>query len=214
MSWKKLVLYIVTWSQKIFFCQQGELGLLLIVSQVRCLSPYILLYFNVSSLTCSVRIPEVRIIDFGSACMENRTVYSYIQVSLSLKNTHILQILSDCHTDVSVYWMHQRFYATGSCFLFNIFFFFFCRAVTTGHQKLFLDISILLKWNLKFYLYLPVLINVISNPLWSIFCSDCMCCLNLQFMLIFMWFSFDCVSWHSDLHPVSCMGFIVFLKLG
>lgn len=138
---------------------------------------------------------------------------TYRSLSLSQKYTYILQILSDCHTDVSVYWMHRdsMLLVVVSCL---IFFFFFCRAVTTGHQKLFLDISILLKWNLKFYLYLPVLINVISNSLWSIFCSDCMCCLNLQFMLIFMWFSFDCVSWHSDLHPVSCMGFIVFLKLG
>lgn len=28
----------------------------------------------------SVKSAEIKIIDFGSACMENRTVYSYIQV--------------------------------------------------------------------------------------------------------------------------------------
>lgn len=31
----------------------------------------------------SVKPAEIKIIDFGSACMEDRTVYSYIQVNIS-----------------------------------------------------------------------------------------------------------------------------------
>ena len=39
-----------------------------------------MLYFICVYLSDSVKPAEIKIIDFGSACMEDRTVYSYIQV--------------------------------------------------------------------------------------------------------------------------------------
>ena len=36
-------------------------------------------------LNCSLRTAEIKLIDFGSACMEEQTVYSYIQVCVFLQ---------------------------------------------------------------------------------------------------------------------------------
>lgn len=69
----------------------------------------------------SLKPTEIKIIDFGSACMENRTVYSYIQV---------IESPYKCIKFLLYITLYQ-------------FFWFFCRVGTIDHLKLFLAISIL-----------------------------------------------------------------------
>lgn len=42
------------------------------------------------NVNTSVKPTEIKVIDFGSACMEGRTVYSYIQVSVIIYNIIVL----------------------------------------------------------------------------------------------------------------------------
>lgn len=72
----------------------------------------------------SVKPAEIKIIDFGSACMEDRTVYSYIQV------TYLL-FLKICVLALLLIRSQSKYFT------------FLCRVGTIDHLKFFLDISIL-----------------------------------------------------------------------
>lgn len=71
----------MTWSQKTYLYLQGEL---LIVTPGQDFFGFYLFvepWFLILEFH-SVKPTEIKVIDFGSACMEGRTVYSYIQVLL------------------------------------------------------------------------------------------------------------------------------------
>lgn len=87
---------------------------------------FFLLNMNVYLENNSVKPAEIKIIDFGSACTEDRTVYSYIQVhAYDYCQASILNL--SCLYFVIMVYSH-------CC----------CRVVIIGLQKFFLDISILL----------------------------------------------------------------------
>lgn len=102
----------------------------------------------------SVKPAEVKIIDFGSACMEDRTVYSYIQVTVASFCSNLL----DC-ADISIFTK-----------------FFLCRVGTIDHLKFFWDISILKFLVRSYFLSSPFLIKVPAGG-WTGAATefDCMC---------------------------------------
>ena len=124
--------------------------------------------YTVPHLIGSVKPAEIKIIDFGSACMEDRTVYSYIQVSFST--------LALLQNEFFWFWCVQIF-----CF--------FDRADTIGPLKFFLDISILLCINISFFFLLFFSERVLVLPwllqfgeLFLIFCI-------MSFLLSYSWSS-------------------------
>lgn len=78
-----------------------------------CLKCFIIFCIFSSRVCCkidSVKPAEIKIIDFGSACMEDRTVYSYIQVTIFQCRTVKFLIMIKCISFNFFFHLQSRYY--------------------------------------------------------------------------------------------------------